>query len=103
MADEQLLHDLGRLHAGHDSARNTVLRHSLERLRAEVVTMNGFSSHAGRSELLAMLAPLAGRVGKVRLVHGDPDQAAALEPALRAQGFADVAYPDRGESAAVGQ
>lgn len=71
-------------------------------VRAEVVTMNGFSSHAGRSELLSMLAPLADQVEKVRLVHGDPDQAAALEPALRAAGFADVAYPDRGSVTMVG-
>jgi metallo-beta-lactamase family protein len=37
----------------------------------------------------------------VRLVHGEPDRAAALAEGLRAAGFADVAIPDRGESTAV--
>lgn len=35
---------------------------------------------------------------RVRLVHGEPDRAAALAEGLRAAGFTDVAIPDRGES-----
>jgi metallo-beta-lactamase family protein len=66
------------------------------KLKAEVVVMNGFSGHAGRDDLLAMLTPLAGV--KLRLVHGEPDQAEALMTTLKERGFADVAYPDRGES-----
>jgi metallo-beta-lactamase family protein len=41
---------------------------------------------------------LAGRVGKVRLVHGEPESATALADGLRDIGFADVAIPARGES-----
>ena len=66
-------------------------------LRAEVVIMNGFSSHADAADFEAFLGPLAGKVRKVRLVHGEADQAAALEAMLRANGFLDVTYPDRGE------
>jgi metallo-beta-lactamase family protein len=66
-------------------------------LRSEVVIMNGFSSHADRGDFESFLGPLAGQVRKVRLVHGEPDQAAALEAMLRAKGFADVAYPNRGD------
>jgi metallo-beta-lactamase family protein len=66
-------------------------------LRAEVVVMNGFSSHADQGDFEEFLGPLAGRVGKVRLVHGEPEQAAALEAMLRAKGFRDVAYPNRGD------
>ena len=69
------------------------------KLKAEVVVMNGFSGHAGRDDLLAMLTPLAGT--KLRLVHGEPDQAEALMTTLKERGFADVAYPDRGESVSV--
>jgi hypothetical protein len=42
-----------------------------------------------------------GTAQKVRLVHGEPERAAALAAGLRAAGFADVAAPDRGESATV--
>jgi metallo-beta-lactamase family protein len=46
--------------------------------------------------------PLAGRVGKVRLVHGEPESATALAAAMRVIGFADVAAPGRGESEVLG-
>jgi metallo-beta-lactamase family protein len=70
-------------------------------LTAEVVVMNGFSGHAGRDDLLAMLTPLADAKRKLRLVHGDPDQAEALMTTLKERGFADVAYPNRGESVTI--
>jgi metallo-beta-lactamase family protein len=66
-------------------------------VRAEVVAMNGFSSHADHHDFLAFLGPLARRAGHVRLVHGELPQAEALAQALREQGFADVAIPERGE------
>ncbi len=67
-------------------------------LNAEVVVLNGFSGHAGRDDLLAALTPLVDTKRKVRLVHGDPDQAAALLSTLRERGFLDVEYPARGDS-----
>jgi metallo-beta-lactamase family protein len=73
----------------------------LYKVKAEIVLMNGFSGHAGRDELLAMLLPLKDEARKVRLVHGDADQAEALAQALRERGFADVAYPDSGETVAL--
>src|SRR5205823_1107028 len=68
------------------------------KLRAEVVVMNGFSSHADQNDFLSFLSPLAGQTRFVRLVHGEPDRAEALANALRAAGFKNVAIPDRGES-----
>jgi metallo-beta-lactamase family protein len=65
--------------------------------RAEVVVLNGFSGHADRDELLTVLGPLADPRRRVRLVHGEPDQAEALAQALRERGFADVAIPERGD------
>lgn len=65
-------------------------------LRAEIVVMNGFSGHAGRDDLLAMLTPLASATRKVRLVHGEPEQAEALLATLKERGFKDAEYPERG-------
>ncbi len=70
-------------------------------LRAEVIVMNGFSSHADRDDFSSYLGPLASQVHKTRLVHGDPDQAAALVQLLQQRGFKDVQYPERGQSVTV--
>src|SRR5207302_2155482 len=59
----------------------------LWKLRAEVVVMNGFSSHADQGDFMSFLGPLAGQVGKVRLVHGEVDQAEALAKSLVTKGF----------------
>jgi metallo-beta-lactamase family protein len=71
------------------------------RLKAEVVVLNGLSSHADHGDLLRDLGPLANTARRVRLVHGEPDRAEALAEGLRAAGFNDVVVPDRGESARV--
>jgi metallo-beta-lactamase family protein len=68
---------------------------------ADVVELPGFSGHADHGDFLALLRPLAGRVARVRLVHGEEEQAEALAGALRAAGFADVAVPARGDVADV--
>jgi metallo-beta-lactamase family protein len=64
---------------------------------ADIIELPGFSGHPDRNELLGFLTPLAGRVRKVRLVHGEWEQAEALAGALRQRGFADVAVPAVGE------
>ncbi len=66
--------------------------------KAEIVVMNGFSCHADRNDFSDFLGPIAGQVGKTRLVHGEADQATALMQLLQEKGFKDVAYPDRGET-----
>src|SRR5439155_6662901 len=65
---------------------------------AEVVVMNGLSSHADQNELLGDLAPLAGKTRTVCLVHGEPGPADALRQALLGRGFADVIVPQRGQT-----
>lgn len=70
-------------------------------VKAEVVVLNGLSSHADHGDLLRSLGPLAGTTRRVRLVHGEPERAAALAEGLRGVGFADVAAPERGESVTV--
>jgi metallo-beta-lactamase family protein len=67
----------------------------------EVVELNGFSGHADREDLLALLGPAAASTGRIRLVHGEPEQAEALAQNLRARGFADVAVPHREDVVSV--
>jgi metallo-beta-lactamase family protein len=71
-------------------------------LKAEVVVLNGLSSHPDHDVLLASLTPLVETARRVRLVHGEPERAAALADGLREVGFTDVAVPEHGESVAVG-
>jgi metallo-beta-lactamase family protein len=70
-------------------------------LKAEVVVLNGLSSHADHPGLLHALGPLAGRARQVRLVHGDAERAAVLAEGLRGLGFPEVVIPERGESATI--
>lgn len=70
-------------------------------LKAEVVVLNGLSSHADQVGLLRSVAPLADTTQKVRLVHGEPERAQMLAEGLRSYGFNDVAIPDRGESVTI--
>jgi metallo-beta-lactamase family protein len=71
------------------------------RLKAEVVVLNGLSSHADHGDLLRDLGPLAASGTRVRLVHGEPDRAEKLAEGLRGIGFTDVAIPDRGDTVTV--
>lgn len=68
---------------------------------ADVVYLPGFSGHADHHDLLAYLAPLAGRACRVRLVHGEAEHAEELAQSLREQGYPDVAIPHRGDTARV--
>jgi metallo-beta-lactamase family protein len=68
----------------------------------EVVHLDGFSGHADRADFLAYLGPLAGKVGKVRLIHGEREQAESLAGALRDLGFPDVGVPSPGDLVEMG-
>jgi metallo-beta-lactamase family protein len=68
----------------------------------EVVHLDGFSGHADRADFLAYLSPLAGKVGKVRLIHGEREQAESLAEALRELQFDDVDVPKPGDVVELG-
>jgi metallo-beta-lactamase family protein len=70
-------------------------------VRAEVVTLNGFSSHAGQDDFDSYLGPLAGQVKKVCLVHGELPRAEALATSLKAAGFPEVLIPAPGDEVDV--
>ena len=69
---------------------------------AEVIHLDGFSGHADQEDFLAYFQPLAGKVRKVCLVHGERERGEALAQGLRAAGFADVVSPEVGERVALG-
>ncbi|MBN1268644.1 MAG: MBL fold metallo-hydrolase [Kiritimatiellae bacterium] len=65
------------------------------KLNAEVAVLNAFSAHADKNELLAYARAAAAR--QIYLVHGEPDQRAALAEALRAEKLGEVHEPAAGE------
>lgn len=67
----------------------------------DVVELNGFSGHADHDDLLDYLGPLAGRAGKIRLVHGEPAAGLVLANDLLGRGFDDVGVPARGETVTI--
>ena len=62
-------------------------------LRAEVVTINGLSAHAGQDFLLQYAAAVKGRVKKIFLVHGEPEAANVFQAKLKEAGIGPVEYP----------
>lgn len=67
-------------------------------VRARVLSLNGLSGHADRSELLAWAKRLQPPPAHTFLVHGEPDAAFALADSLRVQlGFGDVQVPEMGQ------
>src|SRR5262249_831990 len=68
---------------------------------ADVVELPGFSGHPDQTELLAFLEPVADHASRVRLVHGEPEQAKTLARLLFDRGFADVEIPERGATVSL--
>lgn len=60
---------------------------------AEVVTIGGFSAHAGQNMLTRYAAASRGRLKQLFLVHGEPRPAGALTERLRAENIGPIAYP----------
>jgi metallo-beta-lactamase family protein len=67
-------------------------------LRAQVVTINGFSAHADRNELLDWSGHFRARARHTFLVHGEEEASFALAGELRKQGYENVNVPELGQS-----
>lgn len=65
--------------------------------RAEVVTINGYSAHAGQDGLLDYVQATRNTIQKIFLVHGEPRGAEPLMEKIKDLGIKDVYYPDRGD------
>ena len=66
-------------------------------VKAEVVTMDAFSGHADRSDLLDYISRVEG-VKKIFLVHGEEEQSEKFIEYLGENGYKDVILPHRGEA-----
>jgi metallo-beta-lactamase family protein len=64
---------------------------------AKVETMHAFSSHADQDDLLAFIGALNPKPRKIFLVHGDPDEQAALAASLEAAGVSGLVRPQFGQ------
>ena len=71
------------------------------RRRAEVVIINELSGHAGQSELLSWLQPIARRLRGIFLVHGELVQQEALKRAVEERFTVPVHIPRRGEQVQI--
>ncbi|HEU4686261.1 MAG TPA: MBL fold metallo-hydrolase [Nitrospira sp.] len=67
--------------------------------RARVVTLNSFSAHADRQDLLAYVRAISPPPDKIFLVHGEEKQALSLAAALQAeQSRSDIVVPHEGSA-----
>ncbi len=71
------------------------------KVRAEVRRIEAFSGHADHDELVKWVAPQAGRLKGVFLVHGELDRMQLLADGLREAGVRAVHTPERGASFAL--
>ena len=67
-------------------------------LKADVVTINGFSAHADRSELLDWSGHFSKKARHTYIVHGELPSSIALAEGLSAQGYDDVNVPELGQA-----
>ena len=68
------------------------------RLRAEVAVLDELSGHADQGELIEWMKPLAPRLKKIFLVHGDIGQSSALAAVIHKDFGIEVVVPARGDS-----
>ncbi len=66
-------------------------------LNARIETIEGFSAHADRSELLDWFASLGGAPARTFVVHGEEDVSLRFADTLRRRFNAEVTVPQRGE------
>ena len=68
------------------------------RLRAEVRSLQELSGHADQKELIEWVRPIAKRLKKIFLVHGETAQAEALAKVIEREFAIETVQPARGDS-----
>jgi metallo-beta-lactamase family protein len=68
------------------------------RVRAEISSLEELSGHADQRELLEWIRPIAPKLRKVFLVHGEPEQSATLAKLLQSEYNLDAVAPAPGQS-----
>lgn len=69
-----------------------------ENVVARVQTIHALSSHADKNDLMTFIQGLNPKPRKIFLVHGDPDQRAALAQHLKDAGVSGVEQPEFGQA-----
>ncbi len=67
-------------------------------VKAQIVTINGFSAHADRSELLDWTGHFTKKAAHTYIVHGEESSSFALAGGLKGQGYKDVNVPELGQT-----
>jgi len=67
------------------------------KVRAQIVSLQGFSAHADQNELISWVARLSPTPRRIFLVHGELEAAEPLRDKLRERVGAQVDIPERGE------
>jgi metallo-beta-lactamase family protein len=71
-------------------------------VRAQVESIDGYSAHADRAELLSYVRQLNPRsIRKAFLVHGDEENSFALAEGLKELGLREVKVPELGEKVTI--
>jgi metallo-beta-lactamase family protein len=81
----------------HDGAQVVNVFGEPHDVRAEIVSLDGFSAHADQRELLAWVGCLKPAPRQIFLVHGELEPAETLAGLLRERIGAEVHVPQRGE------
>jgi metallo-beta-lactamase family protein len=67
-------------------------------VRARIASLDSFSGHAGRSELIAYVNRLTGPLKRIFVIHGEESQSLAFADTLRQiKPQSDVLVPERGQ------
>jgi metallo-beta-lactamase family protein len=66
--------------------------------RAEISSLDELSGHADQGELMSWMKPLVGALKHVFLVHGEPEQSAALAALIRSEYGLEVTVAEPGAS-----
>ncbi len=66
--------------------------------RAEVVSIDGYSAHADRSELREWVRRLGGPIRRAFVVHGEGPALGAMADMLREEGVREVHVPEQGDT-----
>ena len=67
-------------------------------INAEVVSIEGYSAHAGRDELRRWVRELGGPVRRAFCVHGEPESLHAMKLLLEEEGVQEVIVPRHGQT-----
>jgi metallo-beta-lactamase family protein len=70
-------------------------------LRAEVASIDGYSAHADRDELLGYIQKVNQKLKRIMIVHGDEQASLALQQGLAERGITQTLVPNLGEKVTI--